>query len=131
MPQDVPADLAQPGLLAGQIGPLALVLLEGAAARRAEHQFASQVPLRLEGRQGVAAERELAVASALRRPHVPAPVAAPNDEAAGNQVDVVPAQRPTCKSDSQSTATESALRSIVRWLLSDFGLSPEASFRAS
>jgi hypothetical protein len=137
------------------------------------------VPLRLQRRERVAAERELAVTAALRRPDVTAPVAATDDEAARDQVDVVPAQCPqfadaqpgawrqgehrsplrvgrveeplgfleaeksnsgcgpfiqrtlgTCESSSQSTATESALRSMVRWLLSDFGLSPEASFFA-
>jgi len=51
-------------LQARHIGPLALVLLEGAAPLRAEHQFASEVPLGLECGEGVAAERELAVASA-------------------------------------------------------------------
>jgi len=48
----------------------------------------------LRGHQGVATERELAIAAALRRPQVPAPVAAPHHEAAGDEVDVVPAQRP-------------------------------------
>src|SRR5207245_1047236 len=57
-------------------------------------QLTAKVSLRLERRERVAAERELAVAAALRRAHVSTPVAAPHDEAARHQVDVVPAQGP-------------------------------------
>jgi hypothetical protein len=85
------------------MGHLALVLLEGAAALRAEHQFASEVPLGLECGEDVAAERELAVASALRRTHVPPPVAARTTSR--------PATRST---SSQRSARSSPMRSPVR-----------------
>jgi len=52
------------------------------------------MPLRLERRQGVATERELAVTAALRGSQMTAPVAAPHHQPAGDQVNVVPPQRP-------------------------------------
>jgi hypothetical protein len=49
VPQGVPADPAQAGALArAPEGPLALVLLQLAAALGAEDQLAAQMPLRLE-----------------------------------------------------------------------------------
>src|SRR4051812_9650820 len=47
--------------------PLALVLLQLAAALRAQDELAAQMPLRLKALERVLAERHLPVASALRR----------------------------------------------------------------
>src|SRR5439155_6697628 len=63
------------------------------AGLRTEDQLA-QVPLRLERREGIAAERELAVAAALRRGDVSPPAAAPDDKAATRPGPRRPSARP-------------------------------------
>jgi hypothetical protein len=68
VPQDLPGDLAQPGPSARTPHrTLSLVLLEGAAGVVAEDQLTLNVPVRLERRERVAAERKLAVTPTLRR----------------------------------------------------------------
>src|SRR5207237_578165 len=60
----------------------------------AEHQLAAQMPLRLEGLERVVAERQLPVASALRRTDVTAPDGSTHYQPPCAEIDVVPAYPP-------------------------------------
>jgi hypothetical protein len=93
VPQDVPADPAQASPLASPPdGVLALVLLQAPALVGAEDQVTTEVTLGLERFQGVVAERDLPVASALRGTDMAAPDVAAHDEPPGDEVDVIPLQ---------------------------------------
>ena len=94
MAKHVPADQPQPRALArGPEGPLAGVVGEMLPALHAEHELAAEVPVGLEGPDGLVGERHLTGAAVLRRVDPLGGEGLPHHQAPSHEIDVLPAQR--------------------------------------